>query len=205
MAGQVVDDEVEPHPGRSPERRRIAEERRREAVVRERRDVALDQDLALGVGGERLERRRLGAVGVGRRAVDAARRHVDEPLDTRLPGHRRQRDAAAVVDLERHVRVELAQRIVRQLGEVDHRVEAAQVVDGQVPDVGRPPRGRPVDAVVEPADAVEAGVDAADVVAVSHQVRREDRPDIALAAGDQYAHRSPVDGSRCRSAGTRPA
>jgi hypothetical protein len=63
-------------------------------------------------------------------------------------------------------------------------------------------RRRPIDAVVEPADAVEARVDAGDVVAAGHQIRREDRADVALAAGDQYAHGSPVD---VRSGADQPA
>ena len=188
VAGQVVDDEVESHARGCTERRRVAQKRRREAVVAERGDVALHEDLALGICRERQDRRRLRAEGVRCGAVDAARGHVDEPLDARLAGHRREADTAAMVDLERHVRVELAERVVRELRQVDHGVEAAQVVDRQLADVGRPPRRRPIDAVVEPADTVEARVDAADVVAAGHQVRREDRADVALAAGDQDAH-----------------
>ena len=132
--------------------------------------------------------RGLGAVRVAGGAVDAAGRHVDEALDAGLPGEGGQADAAVVVDLERDVRVELADRIVRQLGKVDDRVEAAQVLHGDVPDVLGHPGRRAVHAVVQPADAVEAGVEAGDVVAAVEQIGAQDRADIALAAGDQDSH-----------------
>ena len=125
-----------------------------------RRDVALDEDLALGVGGQRLELGRLGAEAVPGGAVDAARRHVDEALDARVARERCEAHAAEMVDLERDLGIELADGIVRQLRKVDDRVVTPEVLDRQAANVGGLPRRGPIDAVVEPADAMETGVDA---------------------------------------------
>ena len=187
--GEIVHHEVEAHPRRSPERGRVAQERRREVIGRERRHVPLDQHLAFGVRGQRLDLRGLDAVRRAGRAVHAARRHVDEALDPGLPGQRGEPHAAEVVDLERDLRIQRTDRVVRQLGQVDDRVVPAQILDSvTLPDVLRNPRRRPIDAVVQPAAAMEPGVDPGHVVSTIEQVGAQDRADVALAAGHQHAH-----------------
>ena len=70
---QVVDDEVAAQPGRHAVRRGVAQERRAERRVRERRHVLLDQDLGGAVRRDRIERRVLGQEPVaGGDAVQAA-------------------------------------------------------------------------------------------------------------------------------------
>ena len=44
------------------------------------------------------------------------------------------------------------------------------------------------DAVVQPADAVEAGIDAGDVVPAVHEIRAEHRADVAVGSGDKNFH-----------------
>ena len=89
QAGQVVQHDVEPHPRRGAERGRVAQEGRREVVVGHAPTVALDERLALGVRGLRVDGRGLVDVARRRHAVDAARRHVDEALDPCRLGQRR--------------------------------------------------------------------------------------------------------------------
>ena len=188
MPGQVVDHKVKALPGRGAERGRVPQEGRREVVGGHRPDIALHEHLALGVCRQGLEPGRLRAVLVAPRTVDAARGHVDEPLHAGFPGECREPDAAEVVDLEGDVRVELPDRIIRELGKMHDGIESAQVLHRQVPDVLVEPGRRPVHAVVQPAHPMEAAVDPDDVVPLSEQVRREDRPDVPLAPGDQDSH-----------------
>jgi hypothetical protein len=71
---------------------------------------------------------------------------------------------------------------------VHDRVDAGEVVDGEVADVlVEGERGR-VDAVVEPALLVEAGVDADDLVAVADELRGEQAAEVTLGACDKNLH-----------------
>ncbi len=73
-------------------------------------------------------------------------------------------EGAAVVDVEGDLRHQLAGRVVRQLGEVDHRVMAFEILAGEDED-GLYQGERLATAVaVEEAGAVESGVDSGDVV-----------------------------------------
>jgi hypothetical protein len=96
-----------------------------------------------------------------------------------------------VVDVVGDVTDEVAERVVGQLRHVHDGVEAAQVVDRQPADVLVDRVDGAVDASVEPAVLVEAGVDADDVMAVVEQVRTEQAAEVALAAREQDAHGSP--------------
>ena len=85
-ADEVVHHQIDAEPGGEPVDRGVAQERGAEAVVRERGDVALDEELRHAVGGHRAERCGLGDGGrrVGR-AVEAARRGEQEALDAGGP------------------------------------------------------------------------------------------------------------------------
>ena len=148
-------------------------------------DVALDQHLALGVGGERIGRVALATRPVTGGAVHAARRHVDEALDPGRPRHRCQPQAPEVVDVVRDVLAELADGIVRHFGEVDQRVEPGEVVGGDVAGVLGDHGRAPISAVVEPSDTMEARVETHHVVATTQEVVGHADADVAVGAGEQ--------------------
>ena len=85
-------------------------------------------DLPYGVTGRNSARLVEEVVAVG--AVEAARRREDEAADAGLLRRGRDAHRADVVDVEGRRRVEVAERIVRQRGEVDDRVEAVEVGRG---------------------------------------------------------------------------
>ena len=96
------------------------------------RDVLLDELLALGVRGLRVERRLLVDELLVGCAVDAARRRVDEPRHAgRLGGGRRGATEPSMVDLVRDRRRELTERVVRQLGHVHDRVDTLEIRRGR--------------------------------------------------------------------------
>ncbi len=199
QAGQVVQDDVEPHPRRGPEGGGVAQEGRREVVVGQGRDVALDQRLADGVGGLRVGRRGL-VDGAGGHAVDTARRHVDEALHAGGLGQGGQPHRPLVVHPVGDLAEQVAQRVVGQLGHVHHGVEAAQVVLGEGAHVAVQGRQALLDALVEPAGPVEAGVDAGQLVPRVGQLRADHGAEVAVAAGQQDAHGASTSGSRPISA-----
>src|SRR5690606_32044877 len=95
-------------------------------------------------------------------------------------------DAAAVVDAVGEPGPELAERVVRQLGEVDDGVDALEVLGADVADVDDVGAG-PLRSAggVEPALAVEAGIDADDLVAVGEELGGEHRADVTVDTGDE--------------------
>src|SRR6185436_1415519 len=84
-----------------------------------------------------MRRRRLVYPGLGRRAVYTARRRVQEAAHARLARQASKTDGCVDVDLVRQARVEHAQRIVGQVGQVHDGVEAAQVGRTHVTHVAR--------------------------------------------------------------------
>ncbi len=88
-----------------------------------------------------------------------------------------------MVDLVGDVRVELADRVVRELGEVNDGVEACDVLGGDPADVLVQGRRRPAVQVVEPARPVVAGVETDHFVAASCQDGGKKHPDIPLGPG----------------------
>ena len=106
---------------------------------------------------------------------------------------------AFVVDLHRDLGAVLAQRIVRQFGQVDHRVEASEIgrLDGAqilVERAGAEAGGERV--VVQAAVAIEADVEAGDFMARGFEPGSEAGADVALGAGDENFHvDSSVNGS----------
>src|SRR5688572_22808696 len=184
-AREVVHDEIETLAWRCAIGGGVPQEGRREIVRRHRAHVPLDEQLALGVRSEGLGLPLLVLRLVGARAVDAARAEVDEAADAGFPCEAGQAYGALVVDRVGDVRRQLAHGIVAELREVNHRIVAGEVGRGQAPDVAdQDPRQRP-DAVVEPADPVEPGVAAADLVPPLHEDAAEQGADVAVAAGEE--------------------
>jgi hypothetical protein len=108
--------------------------------------------------------------------VHRAGRSEQKTTNADLPRHLGEAHAGPVVDLVGEVRVEIAQRIIRQRREVDDRVEALQVglldvahVLAQVRNVNR--------RVAVRAKAVQIRVDAGDVKSFSDEDRDHNRPD----------------------------
>src|SRR3954471_13112403 len=94
----------------------------------------------------------------------------------------------AMVDREGRLRPVVAERVVRDRCQVDHRVEAAQVVYREVSDVAVDRRRRSLGLRAHPAAAVEEAVHAGDVVPGRGDERDEDGPDVAVVAGYEDPH-----------------
>ena len=92
-----------------------------------------------------------------------------------------------MVDLVGRLRVQVADRVVADGGQVDDRVEALEVLDLEITDVTRE-RLNLGNLVPERARGEEVGVDADDVMAGGLDDRDEDGADVAVVAGDEYAH-----------------
>ena len=93
-----------------------------------------------------------------------------------------------MVDLVRQARVLLAERIVRQLGEVGDGVEALQVFGGDRADILRQDhRARNVGRI-QPAGAVEAGIETDRFNAALKQIGAEKRTNVAVSAGKKNFH-----------------
>ena len=73
--------------------------------------------------GRRLVERVVGAGG----AVHRARGGEDEAADTRLPGGAGQSERPLGVDVEGQRWIEAAERVVRERGQVDDRIETGEV------------------------------------------------------------------------------
>ena len=84
-----------------------------------------------------------------------------------------------MVDLVGTLRIEIAQRVVRERGQVDHRIEAVQV---RLPDVAQihAPSGRLRRALTERAPLEQTIVQPDDRMVRATQHRRHHRADIAL-------------------------
>ncbi len=93
-----------------------------------------------------------------------------------------------MVDVVGQLRVEVAERIVRQGGEVDDGLEALEMAGLDVPDV-EPDAGDLLPAIPEAARLVEARVEPHHLVTGFQEQRHHDGADVALVAGDQHLHR----------------
>ena len=135
-AGEVVHYQVDAQAGREAVDGGVPEERGAEAVVGERGHVALDEDLRRAVRRHRVERRGLGRPAwPGRRRRRGCTTRRTGSARRRGLGQLRQPNRRTMVDGERAVRVEVAERVVGDGGQVDHRVEAGQMVSARVAQV----------------------------------------------------------------------
>ena len=174
----------------------------REVAVRQLGEGLLRAHLRLRVGRQRLEGRVLGHVLVLGGAVHAAGRREHEALDARLFGRSGQRDRRVEVDLVRQLRVDVAERVVGERGQVDDRVVAAQVLGRHVAHVALERRN--LGARREIAAAVEERVEPGDVVSRRGEERCGDGADVAVVAGDQDLHCRGLAATRaCRCRRTR--
>ena len=185
---QVVQHDVGTQTRRVAERGGVAQVHRREVVVGQLVQVVLHPHLRLRVRGHRAQRRVLAdqAVAAGG-AVHRARRRVQEPADTRVTGQAREPGRGAVVDVVGEVRGERAERVVRQCGQVDDRVETLHVGQVHVTQVHRV-AGRVERRRAEQARREQAGVQPHHLVARGRQHRRHDRAEVALVSGEQHSH-----------------
>ena len=135
MADQIVQHDVRAQPRREPERGGVAQEHRREGVVRDRGDVVLHADLALRVGRQRSQRSTLGDQILARRPVHRAGGGVEEPPDACLFRQSGQPDRGVVVDVVGDLRRQRAERVVGQCGEMDDRFEPVQLLGRHIPQV----------------------------------------------------------------------
>ena len=96
-----------------------------------------------------------------------------------------------MVDVVGQALVMLAERVVRQLGQMHHRIELDDIGGIDVADILGQHRQMAA-IVVERAVAVEAGIETGDLMAVVLQQPSEDCADIAVCAGDQDFHGAAV-------------
>ena len=106
----------------------------------------------------------------------------------------------------RRRRVEVAERVVGQRRQADHRVVAGELPRRDVPHVAvRLLRRRPASGRAEVAPFVQAEVEPVDLVPGRAQERHQHGPDVSAVARDEDSHHYP-QGSGIRVAGTaRPS
>ena len=109
-------------------------------------------------------------------------------LDARLAGHAREADRAAMVHVHGEVGIVLADRVVGELGEMHHRVEALEIGGRDLALILRDHLRMGAVVVEEPAAAVIAGVEPEHLMARLEQLRTHDRADIAVGSGKKNAH-----------------
>ena len=187
VADQVVDHEVGPQAGRQSVGGGVPHVGGAEVVVGERRDVPLGHDLRLAVGSQGVERRLLVEEALAR-SVQAARRGEDVSLHPPLLGELGQADRGPVVDLVGQVRVQVAQRVVGQSGQVDDGIEPVEVFRSDLAHVD-PARGRLIGGRgPQHARREQAEVHPDRIVPGVGQHGHHDRTYVASGTSDQYTH-----------------
>ena len=187
-AGEVVDDDVSAQARARAVRRGVAQVGRAEVLVGELADALLGHHLALAVRRHRVELAVLGDGAVAGCAVEAARGREDVPRDAGVPGDLRQVGCAVGVDRVGRVRVEVAERVVGDGGQVHDGVEASRssgrwsrmspVRDSYPPGCG--PKSQPS---YQPASRPTTSWPAAEQHGHQHGT------DVAAVSGDENAHR----------------
>ena len=100
-----------------------------------------------------------------------------------------------MIDLERQLGVVLAQRVVREFGQMHHRVVTAQVIRRDLPNVLLLAPGRLPHAVIQHPIAVKTRVEAGHVVPGTRQLSREQDADVTIRSCDEQFHSVVVSGS----------
>ena len=132
---EVVQHQIEAHPGRYAVGGGVTQKDRAEVVGCQRGDAGLGQTFAFAVGRNRVEGGVFIQHRVARRAVGAARGREQKTRDSCLACHFRQMHRPAMIDLIGQVGVEVAKGVVGERGQMQHRVEAVQVGSSDVADV----------------------------------------------------------------------
>jgi hypothetical protein len=186
-AGEVVHDDVGPQTRRRAVGGGVAQVGGAQAVAGELGDARLGHDLALAVGRHGMELGVLVEPSVAAGPVERARGGEQVTRDAGGPGDTREVDGAVRVDRVRGRGVQVPDRVVREGGQVDDRVEAGDVVGAGVADVAGPllvaGRDRP-----EVAPVVPPGVEADDLVAGPLEERDHHGAEVTPVAGHEYPH-----------------
>ena len=187
IPNEVVHDHVGAQPRRGAVGGGVPQIGRGEGIVGELRDVPLGEHLRASVRRHGCE---LGVLVqhlvVARLAVEAARRREQEALDSGLLGLLGDAYRGEVVDVVGRLRVEVADGVVADRGEVDHGVEADEVLALDVADVPlqRLDLGR---VRAEGARCEQVGVKPDDLVAGVLQHGDQHRADVAVVTGYECA------------------
>src|SRR6516165_2924177 len=185
--GEVVEDYVEPHARAGAKGRRITQKNGREMGVCECPNIPFDEHFASCIRGLWVGRRLFSALtAVVGGTIHAARGGIYKTRDARLFARPRQCNGAAVVDLIGRALVQLAKGIVRQLCEVDDRVEPVDILGGYPTHVHGEGQRVWEGVVVEPAVAIKAAIYRDNLKAALDQPRSENGTSIAIGAGHQY-------------------
>ena len=124
---QVVQNHIQPQARRSAVSGRISEIGRAETLIRQRRHVALDQDLGFGIRRYRVQRQPSRPADRPRRHHRCCTRTRRQSADPCLFGQLGQADGSAVIDIVGEVPIEVAQGVIRQRGQMHHRVETLEI------------------------------------------------------------------------------
>ena len=125
-------------------------------------------------------------------AVIAAGGGEQEPPDARRFGGCGETHAGAMVDGVGEVGIEIAERVVGERRQMDHRVEAFEIGGQRIAGILRDRReGDQLASRVIGAAAVEIAVIARDLMAGGAQKRRHDGADISEMACQKHFHASP--------------
>src|SRR5208337_3463530 len=92
-------------------------------------------DLRFGIRGERAQGRIFLQNLIARRAVETARRRIEETLHARILGQLGQVHRGAIVNVKSQLRVQVTQGVVGERRQVNNRVETLEVGEGSVTDV----------------------------------------------------------------------
>ena len=162
-AQEVVDHQVDPEHRRVAIGRGVAEEDRREPVIRQLGDGLLGLDLGLGIGGERVERICLVEVELLALAVDRAAPGEEVARDAGFLGNPGQADGSISIDVEGDLSVQRPHRIVGDRRQVHHAVAAVEVAGLDLANVLRElpvglDHGLPVTSLEETEVATDDGV-----------------------------------------------
>ena len=202
VARELVDRQVEAHPGRDAVNRGESETAGLEAVAALLEDVELRLDLCLGIERDGAQRPILGCEGIRivELAVVAARGSEHEPADVPIPRGTDEVARRADVDRLRELGLTSAGRVADDRRQVDDRVDILHRASHRV-GVGDI-RADELELVLAPGKqqrrrgAVRKRVHAPHLVAGAQQRVHEHRADVAGRAGDQDVHAQPAARAR---------
>jgi hypothetical protein len=156
-------------------------------VVRELGEIALDKDLGHGISRHWAELRGFVQEVVPGRTVRAAGRGEDETAHPCCLRQFREPHCCVVVDVVGQAGIQIAQRVVRQRGQMQHRVEAFHVRLRQATDIFTDLRDV-LRSLPEVAAREEIGVQADNLMAGGAQDGASNGADIAFMSSQKDSH-----------------